>query len=781
MNLRLCFCILVVVLLSSCSARYYMKRGNQIYATGRYYKASSKYEKSYNKAKPKEYQANAAMHAALCYENTGKLKEAYNWYNKARRASEKLPEAYLKMAEVNVMRGEFEAAREQYESYEELFQDGKGKDGLYHLELLQKDLVAPGRYVVELKKEFNSRYNDFSPAYYPGDTCIVYFTSTRNGDSRKKKRRIDPVTGDGYSHIFITDFTQEIRSVDKNGNVSVKKFKEPRWLKPELVKDSLYSNRNEGALCFSADGSTLYFTSSRIVEGYNRGTRIYKAAKGNSQSDNSDNKKMGWTNLSKSGICGDSVSLGHPALTLDGNRLYFVTDQLPGGFGGKDIWYVEKQEGKWGEPVNAGEVINTAGNEMYPYVRDNGDLYFASDGHYGMGGLDLYRVETVEGKEQLRHLPAPINSFADDFGIIFKPGMDEGLLSSSRSGRSDNIYSFCFVPQQLQVRMLARNTITELPISKVEITVTSDNGEVVYLETDSSGIASMPVVPDREYVFVTQNSAFLKGKGTVSTYREKADRLYELTIEMQPIEKPIVIPNIYFDVAKWDLRPEAKENLNELLVILKDNPNIVIELSAHTDMVGNDKANMILSENRAQSVVDYLIEKGIYWDRLEAKGYGETQPREINEKDAKVYSFLKVGDVLNERFVNRLRGTQKEDALQLNRRIEFKVLRTNYKPGPNSLHNPNQKAIAVEEKGTINIGKTQLRDLKSVQGKFFTLQLGVFRNVPALINQFKVVFTEKVKDGIVRYCTGIYDTREAAAAAAAQLKSKGIETMIREY
>lgn len=140
-----------------------------------------------------------------------------------------------------------------------------------------------------------------------------------------------------------------------------------------------------------------------------------------------------------------------------------MTDQLPGGFGGKDIWYVENREGKWSDPVNAGETINTSGDEMYPYVRDNGDLYFASNGHYGMGGLDLYRVENIDGKEQLRHLPAPINSFADDFGIVFKPGTDEGLLSSSRSGRSDNIYSFCFIPQQLQVRMLARNAITELP------------------------------------------------------------------------------------------------------------------------------------------------------------------------------------------------------------------------------------------------------------------------------------------------------------------------------
>lgn len=189
---------------------------------------------------------------------------------------------------------------------------------------------------------------------------------------------------------------------------------------------------------------------------------------------------------------------------------------------------------------------------------------------------------------------------------------------------------------------------------------------------------------------------------------------------------------------------------------------------------------MILSQNRASSVVDYLIEKGIYWDRLEAKGYGKTQPREINEKDAREYNFLKVGDILNERFVNRLRGEQKEIARQLNRRIEFKVLRTNYKPGPNSLHNPNQKALSTEE-GVKNIGKTQLKALSSLKGKFYTLQLGVYKNVPAFIDQFRVIFTEKLPNGTVRYCAGVYDTHEEATAAALKLKKRGIDCLVKEF
>lgn len=771
-------CGVLMILFAACSAGHYIKRGNVIYETGRFYKAASKYEKAYNKAKPKQLQANAAILAGQSCENVNRLKEAYNWFRRAERANKDFPDAYLKIAHISVLMNDIETARQYYTDYEEKFGDGKGDNGLYYLDQVNKDMQEEGRYQIGLRKEFNSRNGDFTPVYLPGDTCTVYLASTRNGNIKKGKNAVDPITGEGYSHIFRAELVQEIRSVSKNGEVKVKKFKEPRWLTPVMLKDSLYSTRHEGAMSFAPDGNTMYFTSSRMIKGSNSGTRIYKAVKENGENEDGTEKK-GWNAVTPAGICGDSVSMGHPALTPDGARMYFSTDALPGGFGGKDIWYADLVDNKWGEPQNAGELINTPGNEMFPYVRDNGELYFASDGHFGFGGLDLFKVEDQDGREVLVHLPAPLNSFADDFGIIFKPGQEDGLLSSSRSGRNDHIYGFNFIPQQLQVKLLAENTVTELPVVKAEVTVTADDGTVYYLETDSVGMASMPVSADKEYVFVCGHPKYLKGKGEISTYREKADRLYELKVQMQPIEKPIVIPNIYFDIARWDLRLDARENLEELLQILKDNPNIAIELSAHTDMVGNDKANMVLSENRAQSVVDYLIEKGVYWDRLVAKGYGETQPRQINEKDVREYPFLHVGDILSEKFVSRLRGQQKEDAMQLNRRIEFKVLRTNYKPGPGSLHNPNRKAVAAEE-GVTNIGKTQLKELKSLKFEFFTLQLGVFKNIPAVIDQFRVVFTEKLKDGAVRYCTGVYTDRKAAEAAAAALKAKGVDCFIKE-
>lgn len=769
--------ILTAFLLTSCSSGYYMKRGFKMYESGRYYKAGTKYEKAFNKTSSKsERQASMAMRIGQCYQDINKQQEAYNWYRKASRSNKELKEAYLKMAEVSINRGNIETAEEIYVQFNEQYpEEERGKDGLYLLELIRNGMEKEGRYVVELEKELNSRDHDFAPAFDPGDNHFIYFTSTRRTGA-KKNRKKDPVTGDPFTQIFSSEYTQEIRKKDKNGVMKVvRHFPEPRWLVPELAADSLRSKRNDGAVCFSADGRTMYFTSSRQIKGKHLGTRIYKATKSKTENDD----KETWSTIAPSGICGDSVSVGHPAMSPDGTRLYFVTDLLPGGKGGKDIWYVELENGSFGEPQNAGDIINTEGDELFPYVRDNGELYFASNGHGGFGGLDLYKVTEVDETLQLHHLPAPINSSSDDFGISFRTGNEEGVFSSSRSKRSDNIYRFSYVHQQLNLRLLARNNITERGIPDVKIQLTGDDGSSSSFVSDSLGYMVMKLEPDKAYVFTTEHPDYLIAKVEVSTYREKGDRLYELSLDMQPIEKPIVIPNIYFDVAKWDLREDAMKNLSELLTILKDNPNITIELSAHTDMVGNAAANMLLSERRASSVVDYLIAKGINWDRLVAKGYGKTRPREINEREAKRYTFLKEGDILNEKFIARLKGSQREEALQLNRRIEFKVLTTNYKPGPNSLINPNKEALSAED--TKKIGETTIKDLKGVKGKFYTLQLGVFKNIPTIIHNFRVVFTERLNNGTVRYCTGIYEVRKEAETAAAELKKKGIESIVKEF
>ena len=252
--------------------------------TGRFYKAGSKYEKAYHKTKSKDFQALAAIKAGQVNQNVNRLKEAYNWLRKAERANPQIPEIYLKVAQLAVMNDDTATAREYYRKQEALFGDGKGNDGLYYLEQVDNDLREQGRYRIALKREFNSRYSDFAPVYVPGDTTRVLLASTRKPDPRKKRIKTNPVTGEGYSHIYGTRYVQEIRSTDKQGKVKVKRFKEPRWLQPELQKDSIYSNRSEGVMCFAPDGRTLYFTSSRMIKESQVGTRIYKVIR---QADNS--------------------------------------------------------------------------------------------------------------------------------------------------------------------------------------------------------------------------------------------------------------------------------------------------------------------------------------------------------------------------------------------------------------------------------------------------------------------------------------------------------------
>ena len=239
------FCCTLGCLLTACSSQYYVRRGNKIYDTGRFYKSAAKYEKAYEKAKPKEYQANAAIRAGHAYEQVNLLKDACAWYRKAQRVQKENPEVYLKIAELYARMEDEEKAKEYYQEYETLFGDGKGNDGLYRLGQISQDRLQEGRYTVALKKELNSRNSDFSPIYFAGDTCTVYFSSTRKSDPLRKKIKRDPITGDGYSHLYKAEYVQEVRTVGKNGEVKVKKFKEPRWLKPEVLRDSLYSNSHD--------------------------------------------------------------------------------------------------------------------------------------------------------------------------------------------------------------------------------------------------------------------------------------------------------------------------------------------------------------------------------------------------------------------------------------------------------------------------------------------------------------------------------------------------------
>jgi peptidoglycan-associated lipoprotein len=389
-----------------------------------------------------------------------------------------------------------------------------------------------------------------------------------------------------------------------------------------------------------------------------------------------------WSEPKNIGILPDSVVAAHPALSPDGKTLYFVSD-MAGGSGGKDIWMATRnsESDGWSKPKNLGPDINTTGNELFPFVRSDGTLYFSSDGLIGMGGLDIFKaVPQPDGSWIVQNMKAPINSSADDFGITFEDGNESGIFSSTRKGKgNDELYSFEFPPLKFNITGLVKDEKTGAAISASIVRLIASDGSNLQAETGSGGDFKFALKPDVDYIFLASKQGYLNGKEKESTKGQEKSRDFLVTIQLTPIDKPIELPNIFYDFGKWDLRPESMVSLDKLVETLNDNPKVTIELMSHTDSRDTEEYNLALSQKRAQSVVDYLIGKGIELDRLTAKGYGESRPKVVDASIAALDPFLKIGTTLSEQYINSLANDeQKEIAHQINRRTEFMVLRTDY-------------------------------------------------------------------------------------------------------
>ena len=391
-----------------------------------------------------------------------------------------------------------------------------------------------------------------------------------------------------------------------------------------------------------------------------------------------------WSEPKNIGIFPDSLIAAHPALAPDGNTLYFVSD-IAGGSGGKDIWMVTRSTAgdAWSAPRNLGPDINTTGDELFPFVRSDGTLYFSSDGLIGMGGLDIFKaVPQPDGSWIVTNMKPPVNSSADDFGIVFAGTEERGIFSSTRKGRGvDNLYSFEFPPLKFNVTGLVKDEKTGAPITSSTVQLIASDGSNLQAETGSSGDFRFALKPDVDYIFLASKRGYLNGKEKETTKGQEKSRDFMVTILLTAIDKPIELPNIFYDFNKWDLRPESMVSLDKLVETLNDNPNVTIELMSHTDSRDTEEYNDELSQKRAQSVVEYLIEKGIEPVRLSAKGYGESNPKVVDAEIAEQSPFLRIGTVLTEQYINSLPDEeQKEIAHQVNRRTEFRVLRTDYEP-----------------------------------------------------------------------------------------------------
>lgn len=620
-------------------------------ARGEYYDASKTYRKIYNKLTKREQRpqrGEVAYKMGKCYQKLNMAARASASYQNAIRYGVTDSMARLYLAQSLHAEGKYVPAIKAYEEFLELSPSNpvalSGLEGAKASAALKKNKT---RWVVRQDKLLNSRRADFSPMFN-GD--ILYFTTTN-----------EKVTGDKRS---------EITGMKKSDIWMSKKDEQGNRLRPEPVEGELNSELDEGIMSFSPDGSTMYLTKARREPNANTGVEIYTSQR-------SDAK---WSAPVKFEITADTVSsYAHPAVSPDGNYLYFASD-MP-GTGGKDIWRINLKE-RSGSLENLGTDINTPGDEMLPYMLTDSIMYFSSDGHPGLGGLDIF-CATLQpsGRWTVTNMGSPINSEADDFGMTFLPGADhpQGYMSSNRGdGRGyDHIYTFELPDLKINISGWVVDRDDE-PVPNSVIRIVGNDGSIQKAVARDDGSFSFPLQRGVSYVMMAGGRGYLNAKQEFTADNAEEDAEYEIDFVLASINKPNIIENIFYDFDKATLRPESEEALDELVKLLADNPNITIEMASHTDRVGTEEYNLDLSERRAKAVIDYLISKGIAPERLQHQGYGKSRPKVVTKRVNKLYPQFKEGDVLTEEYISNLPPEDQEAADQVNRRTEFQVLSVDY-------------------------------------------------------------------------------------------------------
>ncbi|MCM1067002.1 MAG: OmpA family protein [Muribaculaceae bacterium] len=650
--------IYLIIIMAALLPALYSCRGaklstaNEQMERGEFYDASRTYRKVYNKLTKKEerqLRGEVAFKMAECHRRLNQYARASAAYQNAARYGYPDSTIYLRMGQMMAAEGKYAPAIKALKDYLEW----KPADKLAQNTLIgaQMALEKKGgtRYVVKNAKLFNSRRSDFSPMYLDRSLDQLYFTSTN-----------EKVTGNRRS---------EITGMKKGDVWFVSKDEQGAWKRPEPVEGELNTDADEGSVAFSPDGSTMYLSRARREPNANTGVEIYTSQR-------SDAK---WSAPVKFDITADTISsYAHPAVSPDGQWLYFTSD-MPGGQGGRDIWRINLKE-RGGSLENLGEWINTPGDEMFPTFRSDSVFYFASNGHPGYGGLDIFRAElTRSGGWNVTNMGTPVNSSADDFGITFGEG-ESGYFSSNRTDTRgfDHIFSF----ELPELKIIISGWVLdkdEEPVPNAVIRIVGDDGSNQKQVARNDGSFSFPLDRGVSYVMLAGAKGYLNAKQEFTSDTAEEDAEYGVDFILASITKPVVIDNIFYDFDKATLRPESKTALDEMAQVLRDNPNVTIEMASHTDRKGTEEYNIDLSSRRARSVIDYLISVGIAPDRLQSQGYGKSRPKTITKKLAREYPQFKEGDVLTEEYILALSEADQEVADQINRRTEFQVLSIDYR------------------------------------------------------------------------------------------------------
>lgn len=655
----ICMCFMVFV--DSCSNEgIAFKKAEQSYAIGEYYAASLNYKKSYSRCAPKEKAKRAvrAFKMGECYRHIGYTQKAMAAYTNAIRYNVPDSMVYLHLARQQLKAGQYKQAAQNFNRYLEFDPDNElARNGLLSCELAPQWKAKPNQYTVKKEAVFNSRRSDYSPMLVGDDADQLVLSSTRNDATGDE---ISGITGLKFGDLFFS-----------------RKNEQGKWQPVEVIEGEVNTEYDEGASCLSPDGKTMYFTRCSSDPDYPRYAEIWK----------SQRTDASWGKPTKCDISRDTLSsFAHPAVSPDGQWLYFVSDS-PGGEGGLDIWRTRILDNGFGGMENLGRPINTAGDEMFPSFRPNGDLYFSSDGHPGMGGLDIFiaHEDSVRGM-LVENQQYPLNSSADDYGMTFDGVHNRGYFSSSRNdGKGwEHIYSFeCPEILQTVTGWVYEKDGYELPAALVYMV--GNDGTNLKLSVKGDGSFTQVLTPGVDYVLLGTCKGYLNVKNEIRVEQSEESEEYTLQFPLPPINVPVLIDNIFYEFDKADLTPESTEALDKLVDMMNENPNITIELSAHCDYRGNDNYNQRLSQRRAESVVRYLIEHDIAKDRLTAVGYGESRPKIITKKLAETLLTgtpkvaVQEGDTLTEAYILNIKDKEEQEVLNaLNRRTEFRVLRTTY-------------------------------------------------------------------------------------------------------
>ena len=647
-----------LLLLAACGAESNVKKGDAFYAIGEYFDAAGEYKKAYARTpvKDKAKRGERAWKMAECYRRINFTAKALGAYQNALRYHYPDSMALFYLAQMQQKNGDYKNALKNYLLFLDTVPDSRmAKVGVRSCNLAPGWKANPTLYTVKKHPILNARRTDFSPVLAGEEWDELYLTTTRN-----------QATGDETSGITGMKSADIFRSkLDDKGN----------WTQPEKCEGEVNSDYEEGACCFSPDGKTMYLTRCTHDPDYPRYAEIYTSQRSDAT----------WSKPQKLELTADTLSCyAHPAVSPDGQWLYFVSD-LPGGMGGLDIWRIAIGENGMGGVENLGAPINTEGDEMFPTFRPNGDLYFSSNGHPGMGGLDIFcaRRDTTDRKHErwsIENLKYPVNSSGDDFGMTFEGVHNRGFFSSSRNDARgwDHIYSFEH-PEILQTikGWVYEKDGYELP--EAQVFLVGNDGTNLKLSVRGDGSFEQVIQPDVDYVLLATCKGYLNHKEEIRVDSSLVSREHVLQFPLASLTAPVLVRNVFYEFDSAALTESSTQALDSLVDLLNENPQVTIELASHCDFRGADAYNLRLSQRRAESVVNYLIAHGIPQDRLSPVGYGETRPKVVTRKMAERHAFLHEGDTLTEAFILRLEDKELQEVCNAyNRRTEFKVLRTTY-------------------------------------------------------------------------------------------------------